>query len=76
MVTPLELPSAKPDQEEDAHAAPVDDPDVASLREVASPRRPTLLLRERWKAVQRGKVQGMSIRRMARELGIPRETVR
>ena len=41
-VTALDLPSAKPDQE-DAHAAAIDDPDVAGLRVVASPRRPTFL---------------------------------
>ena len=75
-VTALELPGAKPDQEEGAHAAAIDDPDVAGLRVVASPRRPTLLQQERWKAVQQAKLQGMSIRRMARELGIHRETVR
>ena len=75
-VTALELPGAKPDQEEGAHAAAIDDPDVAGLRVVASPRRPTLLQQERWKAVQQGKLQGMSIRRMARESGIHRETVR
>ena len=75
-VTALELPSAKPDQEEDAHAAAIDDPDVAGLQVVASPRKPTFLQQERWKAVQQAKLQGMSIRRMARELGIHRETVR
>ena len=36
----------------------------------------TFLQQERWKAVQQAKLQGMSIRRMARELGIHRETVR
>ena len=75
-VTALELPGAKPDQEEGAHAAAIDAPDVAGLRVVASPRRPRFLQQERWKAVQQGKLQGMSIRRMARELGIHRETVR
>ena len=75
-VAALDLPGAKPDQEEDAHAAAIDDPDVAGLRVVASPRRPTFLQQERWKAVQQAKLQGMSIRRMARELGIHRDTVR
>ena len=72
----LDLLSVKPDQEEDAHAAAIDDSDVAGLRVVASPRRPTFLQQERWKAVQQAKLQGMSIRRMARELGIHRDTVR
>ena len=75
-VTTLELPSAKPDQEEDAQAAAIDDPDVAGLQVVASPRKPTFLQQERWKAVQQAKLKGMSIRRMARELGIHRDTVR
>ena len=75
LVTTLDLPGANPDQE-DARAAAIDDPDVAGLRVVASPRRPTFLQQERWKAVQQAKLQGMSIRRMARELGIHRDTVR
>ena len=75
-VTALDLPSEKPDQEEDARAAEIDDSDVAGLRVVASPRRPTFLQQERWKAVQQAKLQGMSIRRMARDLGIHRDTVR
>ena len=72
----LDLLSVKPDQEKDAHAEAIDDPAVAGLRVVASPRRPTFLQQERWKAVQQAKLQGMSIRRMARELGIHRDTVR
>ena len=75
-VTTLELPSAKPDQEEDAQAAAINDPDVAGLQVVASPRKPTFLQQERWKVVQQAKLKGMSIRRMARELGIHRDTVR
>ena len=74
-VTAVELPGAKPDQEA-AHAAAIDDSDVAGLRVVASPRRPTFLQQERWKAVQQAKLKGMSIRRMARDLGIHRDTVR
>ena len=75
-VADLDLLGTKPDQEEGAHAAAIDDAEVAGLRVVASPRRPTFLQQERWKAVQQAKLQGMSIRRMARELGIHRDTVR
>ena len=75
-VEALDPPGTKPDQEGGAHAAAIDDPEVAGLRVVASPRRPTFLQQERWKAVQQAKLQGMSIRRMARELGIHRDTVR
>ena len=60
-VTVFDLPGAKPDQEEDAHAAAIDDPDVAGLRVAASPRRPTSLQQERGKVVQHAKLKGMSI---------------
>ena len=56
-VRDLELLNAKPDQEEDAHAAAIDDPDVAGLQVVASPRKPTFLQQERWKAVQQAKLK-------------------
>ena len=75
-VAALAMPGAKPDKEVYADAAAMDDPDVAWLRVIASPREPTFLQQERWKAVQQAKLRGMSIRRMARELGIHRETVR
>ena len=38
--------------------------------------RPTFLQRERWKVVQEAKRKGLSIRGMARELGMHRDTVR
>ena len=75
-VADLDLLGTKPDQEEGAHTEAIDDTEVARLRVVASPRRPTFLQQERWKAVQQAKLQGMSIRRMARELGIHRDAVR
>ena len=56
-VRDLELLNAKPDQEEDAHAAAIDDPDVPGLQVVASPRKPTFLQQERWKAVQQAKLK-------------------
>ena len=54
----------------------VDEDDVVEMAVFASPRKPTFLQRERWKAVQEAKRRGMSIRAMARELGIHRHTVR
>ena len=54
----------------------VDDDDVVEMTVSASPRKPTFLQRERWKAVQQAKRRGLSIRAMARELGIHRHTVR
>ena len=61
---------------EDDHSAAVGDATITELQVTTSPRKPTFLQRERWKAVQHAKLQGLSIRRMARELGIHRDTVR
>ena len=49
---------------------------LATVEAVRSRRKPTFLQRERWKAVPEAKGRGLSIRGMARELGIHRETVR
>ena len=75
-VKAIELQRSKPDQEEDAHAAAIYAPDVAGLQVVASPRKPTFLQHEIWNAVQQAKLNGTSIRRRARELGIHRDRVR
>ena len=61
---------------EDDQSAEVGDATVTELQVTPSLRKPTVLQRERWKAVQQAKLQGLSIRRMARELGIHRDTVR
>ena len=61
---------------EDDYSAAVDDATVTELQVTTSPRKPTFLQRERWKAVQQAKRKGLSIRGMARELGIHRDTVR
>ena len=46
-------------------------------RAVATPRRkPTPLQTARWKAVQKAKRRGLSIRGVARELGIHRDTAK
>ena len=55
---------------------PIDDDDVVEMTVSASPRKPTFLQRERWKAVQQAQRSGLSVRGMARELGIHRHTVR
>ena len=49
---------------------------MAELQVITSPRKPTFLQKEPLEAVQRAKLEGMSIRGMARELGINRDTVR
>ena len=74
-VTALQLLNPGTDQEDD-HGAAIDDGGVAESQVTASPKKLTFLQKERWKAVQRAKLEGMSIRGMARELGIHRDTVR
>ncbi len=54
----------------------VDDEDVVEMTASASPRKPTFLQMERWKAVQQAKRRGLAIRGMAKELGIHRHTPR
>ena len=49
---------------------------AAGKPKAASPRKPTFLERERWKAIQKARRQGMSLRAIERELGIHRATVR
>ena len=51
---------------------------TARVRKAVSPRRrkPTPLQTARWKAVQRAKRKGLSMRGIARELGIHRDTVK
>ena len=54
----------------------VEEDDVVPMTVSASPRKPTFPQKERWKAIQEAKRRGLSIRGMARELGIHRDTVR
>ena len=61
---------------DDDHTMSVDDAATGELQVVPSPGKPTFLQRERLKAVQQARLRGLSIRGMARELGIHRNTVR
>ena len=61
---------------ENGHGSVIDDAAVVSMTMTTSPRRPTFLQQARWDAVQKAKLEGMSIRQMARELGLHRDTVR
>ena len=54
----------------------IDDAAVVSMTVTTSPRRSTFLQQACWDAVQKAKLEGMSIRQMARELGLHRDTVR
>ena len=58
------------------HGSVIDDEAVISMTVTTSPRRSTFLQQARWDAVQKAKLEGMSIRKMARELGLHRDTVR
>ena len=58
------------------HGSVIDDEDVVAMTVTTSPRRSTFLHQARWDAVQRAKLEDMSIRQMARELGLHRDTVR
>ena len=48
----------------------------AGKPKAASPRKPTFLEKERWKAIQKARRKGISLRAIERELGIHRATVR
>ena len=67
----------------DTHCAEGTEHDLVANRGTAAgkvaaipPRKPTFLQKARWKAIQKEKRKGMSIRGIARELGIHRATVR
>ena len=49
---------------------------ATSTPTIISPRKPTFLRRERWKAVQKARRKGMSLRAIERELGIHRATIK
>ena len=62
--------------ETEDYGAVSDREEMVAMTVTTTPRKPTFLQRERWKAVQQAKLRGLSIRGMARELGIHRDTVR
>ena len=49
---------------------------ATSTPATGSPRNPTFLQKERWKAIQKARRKGMSLRAIERELGIHRATIR
>ena len=63
-------------EDEEDQAAITDSAVPAGKPKAASPRKPTFLERERWKAIQKARRKGMSLRAIGRELGIHRATVR
>ena len=54
---------------ENDHGSVIDDEGVVFMTATSSPRRPTFLQQARWDAVKKANLEGMSIRKMARELG-------
>ena len=73
--TTLKSLDSRAEDEED-QAAITDIAVPAGKPKAASPRKPTFLERERWKAIQKARRKGMSLRAIERELGIHRATVR
>ena len=63
-------------EEERVQGAITDSADTASKPKAASARKPTFLQKERWKAIQKARRKGMSLRAIERDLGINRATVR
>ena len=49
---------------------------AAGKPKATSPHKPTFLQRERWKAIQKARRKGMSLRAIERELGIHRATIK
>ena len=54
----------------------IDDVATAGRPAATSARKPTFLQKERWKAIQKARRKGMSLRAIERELGIHRGTIR
>ena len=62
--------------EEKDQGAIIDNSAAAGKPKTVSPRKPTFLQKERWKAVQKARRKGMSLRAIERELGIHRATIK
>ena len=63
-------------EDKDDQACNTDSANATSMPATASPRKPTSLQRERWKAIQKARRKGMSLRAIERELGIHRATIK
>ena len=62
--------------DENDHGMITDGVARADMPVVTSARKPTFLQRERWKAIQKARRNGISLRAIERELGIQRGTIR
>ena len=63
-------------EKEKVQGATTDSADTASKPKAAAARKPTFLQKERWKAIQKARRKGRSLRAIERGLGINRATVR
>ena len=63
-------------EDENGPRRTIDGVATAGKPKAASAGRPTFLQRERWKAIQKAKAKGMSLRAIERELGIHRATTK
>ena len=63
-------------EDEEDQGAITDGAAAAGTPAAASPRKPTFLQKERWKAIQKARRKGMSLRAIERELGIHRGTIK
>ena len=61
---------------ENDHGTVIDPVAPASKPKAAAARKPTFLQKERWKAIQKARRKGLSLRAIERDLGINRATVR
>ena len=71
----LEPPDSRTVDEED-QAGMTGGAPVTSTPATISPRKPTFLQKERWKAIQKARRKGMSLRAIERELGIHRASIK
>ena len=70
------MPLASSQEHEGEQEGATDDEPAAAPPPTVAPRKPTFLQKERWKAVQKARRKGMSLRVIERELRIHRSTVR
>ena len=70
------LAALEPVRIDEARVKAVAEKDVVSKAPTTCGRTPTLTQKARWKAIQQARLKGLSLRAIARELGISRVTVR
>ena len=64
-------------QEPDVDQPGITDHEFADVpTATVAPRKPTFLRKERWKAVQKARLKGMSLRAIEWELGVHKSTIR